>query len=270
MARPVGHHPRIPWRWTLPRLSPLRPFLVAVFPPSGFSCAPMFRFVRNVILLVFLLAGLAAGGFIDLHLARPALRHPGDRSASAATTGTTPLIRQVGRKYAVDPMLIKAVIWRESAFRAGQSRQGRRARPHAGHGTRRPRLGARRTNAPRFVPADLFIPAGQHRGRHLVPEKGLQHYAAKDDPVTFALAEYNAGKSRVEQMGGRHQPGIQRHRRRSPRKHLIPRHARLRGRHYRALPLLPAPGTFVKIRNSKSSLPARGSRSAILDNQFPQ
>ena len=107
------------------------------------------------------------------------------------------LIRQAGKKYGVDPMLIKAVIWRESTFRADKvGKDGERGlmqvmAPAAGDW-------ARENKRPTFVPDDLFSPQVNIEAGAWYLKKGLLRYAAKDDPVTFALAEYNAGKSRVD------------------------------------------------------------------------
>jgi soluble lytic murein transglycosylase len=159
----------------------------------------MFRLVRNV-LVVFVLAALAAGGFIVCTSLDPLY--------SFEEIATFPryhrydaLIRQTGQKYGVDPMLIKAVIWRESAFRPDKL---------GSHGERglmqiMPAAAgdwARQNKRPTFVPSDLFSPQVNIEAGAWYLKKGLQQYATKDDPVTFALAAYNAGKSRVDKWVG--------------------------------------------------------------------
>jgi soluble lytic murein transglycosylase len=155
----------------------------------------MFRFVRNI-LIVILLAAIAAGGLFictspdPLYAAQELLYFPRYHLYDS-------LILQVGRKYAVDPMLIKAVIWRESAFRPYKvGSHGERGLMQlmpiaAGEW-------ARQEKRPTFVPEDLFSPRVNIEAGAWYLKKALDHYATKDDPVTFALAEYNAGKSRVD------------------------------------------------------------------------
>ena len=155
----------------------------------------MFRFARNV-LVVLILGGLTAGLVF-------VCTSPDPRYAIEEIIGYPryheydDLIRQVGARYGVDPMLIKAVIWRESRFRAEKVGQ---------HGERglmqvtTPAAAdwARDTKHPTFYPSDLFSPRVNIEAGTWYLKKALQHYATKDDPVTFALAEYNAGKSRVD------------------------------------------------------------------------
>ena len=57
---------------------------------------------------------------------------------------------------------------------------------------------ARQEKRPTFVPEDLFSPRVNIEAGAWYLKKALDHYATKDAPVTFALAEYNAGKSRVD------------------------------------------------------------------------
>jgi soluble lytic murein transglycosylase len=159
----------------------------------------MFRLVRNV-LIVLLLAAFAAGGLIvctspdPLYAFQEIIAFPRYHRYDV-------LIRQVGQKYSVDPMLIKAVIWRESAFRPDKV---------GSHGERglmqiMPPAAAdwaRQNKRPTFVPADLFSPQVNIEAGTWYLKKGLQQYASKDDPITFALAEYNAGRSRVNKWVG--------------------------------------------------------------------
>lgn len=154
----------------------------------------MFRLVRNV-LVVLILAALAAGGLFictspdPLYAAQELIAFPRYHRYD-------PLIVQVGKKYGVDPMLIKAVIWRESAFRPDKvGTHGERGlmqiMPAAAGDW------ARQNKRPTFVDTDLFSPQVNIEAGAWYLKKGLQRYAGKDDPVTFALAEYNAGQSRV-------------------------------------------------------------------------
>jgi soluble lytic murein transglycosylase len=159
----------------------------------------MFRFIRNVI-LIFIMAAVAAGGIFvcasrdPLYSFQEIIGFPRYHRYDA-------LIRQVGHRYGVDPMLIKAVIWRESAFRPDKvGKNGERGLMQVMPGA----AGdwARQNKRPTFVATDLFSPQVNIEAGTWYLKKALQHYASKDDPATFALAEYNAGKSRVDKWVG--------------------------------------------------------------------
>ena len=49
-----------------------------------------------------------------------------------------------------------------------------------------------------FVPTDLFDPKTNIDAGTWYLKQALQHWSSKNDPLTFALTEYNAGRSRVE------------------------------------------------------------------------
>ena len=159
----------------------------------------MFRFIRNV-LLVFLLAAVA-GALIFICASPDPLYATQDLLSYPRYQRYDDLIRQVGAKYGVDPMLIKAVIWRESSFRPDKK----------GHNGERGLMQvteaaasdwARQNKRPGFVPTDLFTPRVNVEVGAWYLKKALDRYAGKDDPVTFALAQYNAGKSRVDKWLG--------------------------------------------------------------------
>jgi len=159
----------------------------------------MFRLIRNV-LIVLILAALTAGSLFvctspdPLYSAQEAINFPRYHRYDA-------LIRQVGQKYAVDPMLIKAVIWRESTFRPDKvGKDGERGLMQVMDAAAAD--WARQNKRPTFVPTDLFSPQVNIEAGTWYLKKALQRYAGKDDPVTFALAEYNAGKSRVDKWVG--------------------------------------------------------------------
>jgi soluble lytic murein transglycosylase len=105
-------------------------------------------------------------------------------------------IRIAGEKYGIDPALIKAVIWKESRFQA-------HVRGRAGE------IGlmqVREDAAFEWADAERIHPF-QHE-QITDPEKNIlcgSHYLAKllkryrqtDDPIPYALADYNAGRSHV-------------------------------------------------------------------------
>ncbi|MEA3189174.1 MAG: soluble lytic murein transglycosylase, partial [Chthoniobacter sp.] len=53
-----------------------------------------------------------------------------------------------------------------------------------------------------FVPTDLFAPKTNLEAGTWYLKQALQRWAQKDDPMVFALAEYNAGLRRVDKWVG--------------------------------------------------------------------
>ena len=107
------------------------------------------------------------------------------------------LIVQAGARYGVDPSLIKAVIWRESRFQpnmvGGQGERGlMQLTERAAHDW------AQAEKIETFQPADLFDPKTNIEAGTWYLGNALKQWGGKDDPVPFALAEYNAGRTRVK------------------------------------------------------------------------
>lgn len=107
------------------------------------------------------------------------------------------MIAQSGERYGVAPSLIKAVVWRESRFQPGMvGTQGERGLMQI---TERAALDwSRAEKIETFVPTDLFDPKTNLEAGTWYLAKALKQWAGKDDPVPFALAEYNAGHARVK------------------------------------------------------------------------
>ena len=155
----------------------------------------MFQFVRNFFLVTFLAALVAAGWVLSrssdpVYVVQEWLNYSRFRRYDA-------LIIDTGRKHHVDPMLIKAVVWRESAFHPDKiGKDGER-------GLMQVTLAAasdwsKQNKVETFVPEDLFAPRTNLDAGTWYLKQALQRYAQKDDPNTFALAEYNAGRRRVD------------------------------------------------------------------------
>jgi len=159
----------------------------------------MFRLLRNLLVVTILAALVAAGAVVcispdPLYAFQELITFPRYHRYDD-------LIRQVGQREGVDPMLIKAVIWRESAFRPNKvGKNGERGLMQVMDAAAED--WARQTKHPTFVPTDLFSPRVNIEVGTWYLKKGLVRYASKDDPNTFALAEYNAGKSRVDKWVG--------------------------------------------------------------------
>ncbi len=107
------------------------------------------------------------------------------------------LIRQSAARHGVDPALVKAVIWRESKFQPRMvGADGERGLMQITEGAASD--WAREEKIETFVPVDLFDPRVNIEAGTWYLARALRHWADRDDPVPFALAEYNAGRQRVK------------------------------------------------------------------------
>ena len=107
------------------------------------------------------------------------------------------LIIDTARKHGIDALLVKAVIWRESAFHPDKmGTRGERGLMQVGEGAARDWAVAEKIET--FVPTDLFDPKTNVEVGVWYLKKALTHWKTKADPVPFALAEYNAGRTRVD------------------------------------------------------------------------
>ncbi|MDQ6656496.1 MAG: transglycosylase SLT domain-containing protein [Verrucomicrobiota bacterium] len=111
------------------------------------------------------------------------------------------LIRAVAARNNLDPMLVKAVVWRESRFdsqkigSAGERGLMQVTEPAA-------REWARETHVENFQPEELFEPKVNLQAGTWYLARAVQHWKKQADPVPFALAEYNAGASRAQRWAG--------------------------------------------------------------------
>ncbi|MFN2476151.1 MAG: lytic transglycosylase domain-containing protein [Chthoniobacterales bacterium] len=111
------------------------------------------------------------------------------------------LIRSVAAQNNIDPMLVKAVIWRESRFdpqkfgTAGERGLMQVSEIAAGEWARQNHVGD-------FRPEELFDPKVNLQAGTWYLARALGHWRNQQDPVPFALAEYNAGASRAQRWAG--------------------------------------------------------------------
>ncbi len=107
------------------------------------------------------------------------------------------MIAEAGKRYDVNPSLIKAIIWRESRFQPDmRGSKGERGLMQITEGAASD--WARAEKIETFVPVDLLDPKTNIEAGTWYLGKALRHWADKDDPIPFALAEYNAGRARVK------------------------------------------------------------------------
>jgi soluble lytic murein transglycosylase len=108
-----------------------------------------------------------------------------------------PLIVKVAHEYDLDPRLIKALVWRESRFQADMiGRNGERGLMQVSEIAARDWAAAKGMREPR--PEQMMIPEMNLEIGTWYLSKAVQRWNTEDDAVPFALAEYNAGKSRVD------------------------------------------------------------------------
>jgi soluble lytic murein transglycosylase len=100
------------------------------------------------------------------------------------------------RRYGVAPALVKAVVWRESRFhperrgKAGEIGLMQIRDATAGDWARAERIGG-------FTPQALFDPGTNTMAGAWYLEKLLKRYTQTDNPLPYALADYNAGRANV-------------------------------------------------------------------------
>ena len=105
-----------------------------------------------------------------------------------------PIIVSVARNEGVDPFLIRALIWRESRFdpltHGGADEHGlMQVRPDVGE------MWAKANKVEDFNADKLYDPETNIRVGTWYLNRSLKRWSQTDDPVAFALAEYNAGRS---------------------------------------------------------------------------
>jgi soluble lytic murein transglycosylase len=110
-------------------------------------------------------------------------------------------ITEAGKKYNIDPMLLKAVIWRESAFQHYKvGRDGERGLMQVMEGAAKDWSSSQKVGT--LQPDDLFDPKTNIEVGAWYLNQSLKRYSGKDDPIPFALAEYNAGRQRMNRWIG--------------------------------------------------------------------
>ncbi len=106
------------------------------------------------------------------------------------------LILASGKRYGVPPELIKAVIWRESRFHPEKTgAHGERGLMQITEAAAQDWAKAEKIET--FAPTDLYDPKVNIEAGSWYLGRALQHWKAKEDAVPFALAEYNAGRTRA-------------------------------------------------------------------------
>jgi len=111
------------------------------------------------------------------------------------------LIETLGRKHNVDPLLIKAIVWRESSFQADKiGKNGERGLMQVTEPAANDWVKSKKIET--FVPTDLFDPKTNIDAGTWYLKQSLVRWSSKDNPLVFALTEYNAGRGRVDRWLG--------------------------------------------------------------------
>jgi soluble lytic murein transglycosylase len=111
------------------------------------------------------------------------------------------LIRAAAAQQRLDPMLVKALIWRESWFEK-QKHGNRGERGLMQVSDRAANEWARENKIDNFRVEELFDPQTNLQAGTWYLRRAFDHWQAQPDPLLFALAEYNAGASRVQRWVG--------------------------------------------------------------------
>lgn len=112
------------------------------------------------------------------------------------------LITAVAAEHRLDPMLVKAVVWRESRFdprKIGSA--GERGLMQVSEVAAND--WARENQVQNFHAEQLFDPKTNLEVGAWYLHRAFQHWQGQRDPTPFALAEYNAGASRAQRWAGR-------------------------------------------------------------------
>jgi len=155
----------------------------------------MSKRVITALVLAAMLLALALGAFTILD------GDPAYRLAEWTSFGRhhayDSAIASAARRHGVDPLLVKAVIWQESRYQPEKL---------GGHGER----GLMQVTEPAaqdwvmaesietFVPGDLLDPKTNIEVGTWYLGRALKHWSGQQNPLPFALGEYNAGRSRVQ------------------------------------------------------------------------
>jgi soluble lytic murein transglycosylase len=155
----------------------------------------MARFLKRL-LLVALFAALAAAGWVLARSPDPTYTLYSWMAGSRYSRYDA-LINDLAAKHGIDPLLIKAIVWRESSFHPDKvGTVGERGLMQVGEAAAKD--WALATKVETFMPTDLFDPKTNIEVGTWYFKKALDRWNRKEDPIPFALAEYNAGRVRVD------------------------------------------------------------------------
>jgi soluble lytic murein transglycosylase len=155
----------------------------------------MFRFLLKLIICLGL--AIAAGLFLLAFRSGDLIYTTYEWISPARFHQFDNLIRSVAVEHALDPMLVKAVVWRESRFDPRKiGTAGERGLMQVSE--RAAREWARETQVANFHADDLLDAKTNLEAGAWYLHRAFQHWEHQKKPAVFALAEYNAGASRAQ------------------------------------------------------------------------
>lgn len=155
----------------------------------------MFRFLRSLF-VALLLAALVAGAW-RLYQSPNGSYTVREWFSGGGYHAQDALIVEAAGRENLDPMLVKAIVWRESRFRPDMvGKDGERGLMQVTEGAAQDWTRAEKIET--FVATDLFDPAMNLRAGTWYLRRAMNRWKESPHPVPFALAEYNAGYGRVE------------------------------------------------------------------------
>ncbi|MEY2530903.1 MAG: soluble lytic murein transglycosylase [Verrucomicrobiota bacterium] len=111
------------------------------------------------------------------------------------------LIESTAAVHHLDPMLVKAVVWRESRFDPQKfGSAGERGLMQVSE--KAANEWARENKIDNFRAEELIDPKTNLEAGSWYLQRAYQHWEQEPDPMPFALAEYNAGPSRAQRWAG--------------------------------------------------------------------
>ena len=111
------------------------------------------------------------------------------------------LVRSVAMEHHLDPMLVKAVVWRESRFDPKKhGAAGERGLMQVSE--KAANEWARENKIDNFRVEKLFDPKTNLEAGTWYLRRAFERWETQSDPIPFALAEYNAGASRAQRWSG--------------------------------------------------------------------
>jgi soluble lytic murein transglycosylase len=155
----------------------------------------MWRFLKGFVCTLLFAAATAAG--IALWRSPDPLYTVQQWAAGSRYWRYYALIAEAAARHGIDPHLLKALVWRESAFHPDKiGTSGERGLMQVGEAAARDWAKAERVET--FTPTDLFDPHTNTSAGAWYLARALERWKDRDRPEVFALAEYNAGRSRVD------------------------------------------------------------------------
>lgn len=155
----------------------------------------MFRFLGKLTFVILLAAFTAAAGL--LYRSSDPLYTVTEWMSLGRYHLYDEMIEEAARKNGVDPLLLRAIVWRESEFHPHKTgTSGERGLMQVGEPAANDWVRAHQAEV--FKPTDLFSPRTNLEIGSWYLKQALTRWGGKDDPVPFALAEYNAGRKRVD------------------------------------------------------------------------